>query len=412
MSAILKEFPGNEALEQPKGLTELCVIGDTLPDDFYKNTTVYKKQLDDALVLAKSLVHEIDDDGKKKAKADVALIRKFTGNTNKFSLSVFRSLTDKVKLWKDDISVKTKALNDEADSIMSRFEEHEKAKLANIKALVVADLNEQRTALGIRSEFINPNEDVSSIVKLSGTLTPKGLLTTKAIGFITGIATSELALQQRYDNRVLVLKVRCLEVEINPPLPPTYLGQAFYGTDEEFNTKLEELVAAEMLRRAETVAKVERDNKAANEKKIADALADQQAEANRIAKEAETLRVKNESATIGRVAELKLVDAAVKQTPASLRESANRIAESAERADSNQTRRKELATAYELRKEADELENSASAAPTKRTVKITATFNFEGISERVSTQGVVDFFIKQLPEKLAAILEGASGEDA
>ncbi|MFA5920079.1 MAG: hypothetical protein WC856_02160 [Methylococcaceae bacterium] len=419
MSAVMKEVKELPE-EQPKSLTELCVVNDTLPDDFYKNTAAYKKQLDDTLAVAKSLVHEIDDDGKKKAKADVALIRKLTGNTNKFSLSVFRTLTDKVKLWKDDITVKTKALNDEADCIMSRFEEHEKAKLANIKALVIADLNEQRTALSIRCEFINPNADISSVIKLSGTLTPKGLLTTKAIGFITAIANGELAAQQQHDNRVLVLKVKCLEAEINPPLPPSYLGSAFHGTDEEFNAKLDELIAAEMVRRAETIARVERENKAANQKKIDDALVAQQAEANRIANEkleAERQSDFDKQAAINheranKVVEQEALDKETQKTettPEELRASAARIAESAERANSNADRRKELSQSQAIYKQADELEKATT--PAKRTVRVTAVFEFENISSRVSNTGVESFFRGQLSEKLQAIAKEISAKN-
>jgi len=91
-------------------LAELIVIPSEMPVDYYKNTNKYQKELDTAIETAKSLVHPLDDEGRKLAKADAAMIRKLAKTHNDFALSTFRSLTDKVKLFKDAISGKAKDL--------------------------------------------------------------------------------------------------------------------------------------------------------------------------------------------------------------------------------------------------------------------------------------------------------------
>jgi len=211
------------AVTEPKSLSEILVISDQLPEDFYKNTQKYQAELDTAIATAQSLVHDITDEGRKLAKQDAAIIRKYAKTTNDFSLSVFRSLTDKVKNWKDDITGKTKLLEQEADNIMSRFEKIEREKLDTITTLLATTLAEYRVEIGLRPEFYG-NYDLSPMVKLSGTLTEGGKLTTKAFGFVKTIADGKLALQNRFDHREKDLKIKCLEADINPPLTHLHLG--------------------------------------------------------------------------------------------------------------------------------------------------------------------------------------------
>jgi hypothetical protein len=392
---------------EPKSLTELLVIKDECPLDFYKNPA-YLQQVKDVNALAKSLVHTIDDAGRTASKKDTAAIRKYSKATNGFALNVFRSLTEKMTAWRGDFTKEIKELDATADAIDAKFKKMEQEKLDLIKGLLEGNLELLRKSSGVNSEF-RTVADLSSLVKLSGTLTEKGVLTAKAVAFVKAIADAELAQQNKIEARHLLLENRCLRAEINPPLTKIHFGTVFYADDEFFNEKMEELITLEVERKAEMVAKIERDNKAANEKKIADALVAQQEEANRKAKE-------------NAVVEAKPEPIAAAKTPTQLREIANSIAASAERAPTNEARNNELAGANKLRRQADDLEREQSqetvtintpeprveerrVAPAAgtRTVYVTATFTFEGVGENTSNMGVANFFLRQLPEKLAAI---------
>jgi len=255
--------------EKIKPLHEIMIISDQMPEDFHTNSVKYLAQLSMAIGTANDLVYELSDEGRSTAKKDVALIRKYATTTDKFRLSVFRSLTEKAKAWSDSFTTKTKELNVAADAIMYRFNEMESAKLDEIMDIVQAELV---TALhGIRPEFCGCT-DVSPLIKLSGTITPGGKLTTKAIAFITEIAMRCKAAQDTHDNRVNIVKIRCLEADINPPLSSVHFGTVFAASDEIFNAKLEELIDAEITRRKEMEERIIKQQEAQKQREIAAAI--------------------------------------------------------------------------------------------------------------------------------------------
>jgi chromatin segregation and condensation protein Rec8/ScpA/Scc1 (kleisin family) len=156
--------------------------------------------------------------------------------------------------------------------------------------------------------------------------------------------------------------------------------------------------------------RIEAKNKADNQKKIDDALAAQQAETNRIANE----KAKTEEPAKP-VQEIR--------TPESLRASAARIQESAQRADRGADRDAELKGASDLRAEANALEIAARIEeanalestqpeqvkiPGKKTVTITAKFEVT-VSERISVEAVVNHLKSKLSDDLKEILIDCTG---
>ncbi len=432
MSAVLKEV----ATTEPQELIEIMVIQDQLPEDFYTNEK-YDAQLDKAIEATTGIIYSLDDLGEKQAKSDATNINKFATMFDKFIAITFKAQTESVSFWRDGKKAKTKLLLANRQQLIDQFAEKRTEKLSTIRTILQNELDVLWTANSIAEQFRVGS--IESQVKLTGAVTEHGSITKKAKDHIVAIITDNLAQQRKIEARHLILENRCLRADINPPLTQVHFGSVFYAEDQFFNEKLEELIAAEIDRRAEMEARIIKQQEAQKQKEIAGALRAQQAESDRIATESANLKViadarfeaerlKNESATAGRSAELKFVDNAVKaatvQTPEELRASADRIEQSAQYADRNEDKRRELESASRLRKQANDLETSISevnknirnaerVAPAtgKRTVQITATFNFEDISDRVSNQGVVGFFRKQLPEKLAAIMEVASVEN-
>jgi len=217
------------------------------------------------------------------------------------------------------------------------------------------------------------------------------------LGFVKTIANGKLTLQQRFDSRVLILENRCLRADINPPLTHVHLGTVMFAEDDVFNAKVEELVNAEIERRAEMAARIERQNAEENQKKIDDALKLQQAETDRKAQE----KAQQELATN------------IPPTPESLRKSADSIAQSAQYADRSDDKAKDLAEASKLRQHATELEQQQDQQlPETRTVIITATFEFSGISNKTSNDGVERFFRNKLPEQMQVKILTLSSQNA
>lgn len=404
MSAVLKEYIQELAIVENKSLAEILVISDELPADFYKNTEYYQKNIEAALAEARSLVHDISDEGRKLAKADAALIRKFAKQQKSFAMNVFQSLTDKIGGWKGLIYSKSVELEAEADSIISRFSEHEAKRLEFITKAVNAALTSQRTHKNIEPKFM-VTHDLSALIKLAGTLTPGQQLTKKANDFIDKVVDKELLNQSRYHSRVMELENLCLRADINPPLTEAHLGAVFFAEDDAFRAKANELITVEIARRVEMELRIEAKNKADNQKKIDDALAAQQAEANRIKAEEPAKPVQEI------------------RTPELLRASAARIEESAQRADRGSDRNAELKGASDLRAEANALEIAARIEeanalestqaeqvkiPGKKTVTITAKFEIT-ISEKHSIEAVINHLKSKFPDDLKAALTDCSG---
>ncbi len=415
MNAAMKTHADERSSElaviEPKSLSDILVINDQMPDDFFTNPE-YDKKLDVAIGATKNLVYSLDDAGEKQAKNDATSINKFAALFDKFIAGTFKAQTESVSLWRDNKKKKTKELLANRQRLIDQFAEKRQERLDFITDLLTNTLAEYRIEIGLRPEFYGEH-DLSPMVKLSGTLTDGGKLTSKALGFVKTIANGKLTIQQRFDSRILILENRCLRADINPPLTQAHLGTVMLAEDDVFNAKVEELVNAEIERRAEMAARIQSQNEAENQKKIADALRSQQDKANRIARE----NAQHEAVADNIAARPEqIVNEAERVTPESLRKSADSIAQSAQYADRNEDRNKELETAAKLRQRANELEQQSAKqsvnSPVNRTVILTATFEFTEITERTSNQGVEKFFLSKLPEQMQAKLISLSSRNA
>ena len=352
-----------------QSLMKLLEVPDETPKDFYKNPQ-YLERTKQISELAKSLVHEISDEGRIQAKSDCVAIRKYVKTTDSFTLNVFRSLTDKVKAWRDDFTGETKSLSQIADDIMAKFEslEHEKLKL--VEDRIAIQLMALRADAEIKEEFIT-RPDLSPIIKLSS-VTDAGNLTSKALKLLTDITTAEKAEQVRYDARLVQIKLKSLEADINPPLDPEYLGQSIFADDAIFNDRLDQVIKIEIERREETKRRIIKQQEQENQRKIEAAIKEAEIAVTERLKiqEAERLKLverqRLEASKIMALAQ----ESAKKPTPDQLRQEAHDITEMAERAETNAERNKELNQASALKKQAADLENKSRICTVTMTFKM------------------------------------------
>jgi hypothetical protein len=98
----------------------------------------------------------------------------------------------------------------------------------------------------------------------------------------------------------LALENMCLRDGINPPLGSVHLGDSFFGDEETFQVKAKELIEIEIARKAETEARIIKQQEKANQEKIDQALQD---ERNKVAREALAARFEEEQAAKAKAAE-------------------------------------------------------------------------------------------------------------
>jgi hypothetical protein len=404
---------------EPKSLTDLLVIHDQLPADFYTNTA-YDAQLDKAIEASSNLVYTLDDDGEKKAKSDATSINKFATMVDKFVAATYKEQTEAAAQWRDGKKLKIKLLRDNRQRLIDLHEEKRNEKLTLIRSILSDCLNELYDN-DVKEEF--RKGDIEPAVKLNA-LTPGGKLTAAAIRFCKALYDTDLAEQKRIEARHLLLENRCLRAEINPPLTQAHFGTVFYASDEIFNEKLEQLIEAEVSRKAEMEERIRKQTEAENQRKIDDALKAQQEqhEANFEQFKVDQEKMRQEQQ-----------EKAFPSFPSTGRVTAQQVNDELERMKDRRADIKNPPVDPVTHKPI----NQAPIAG-KRTVNVTATFSadlikpalseklqailvestftatfaFAGISERISNQGVADFFKNQLPEELKSILVHAEGENA
>ena len=322
-------------------LAKLLELPPESPIDLYKNPA-YLDRVKEINTAVATLVYETTEEGRTKAKTDVAAIRKYIKTTDSWTLNIFRSLTDKVKNWRDDFTNETKSLSKTADGILANFETMEAEQLDFILDICITELTSARTLAKTREEFLT-KADLSSLIRLSGTLTPNQQLTSKARKFIADIAYTEKADQDKYDIRCTTIKLKSLEADINPPLDPEYIGQAIFASDDEFETRLAALIQIELDRRKLAQQKFAQQQEQENQRKIAEGIRDEKRKAKELEEEEKQILAMAETQQ----------PVIIKTDGQEMRDAIRSMRESAERAPTNEMRRKELAEAEKLEKQAN-----------------------------------------------------------
>jgi hypothetical protein len=360
MSAVLKP----EQEETANALATVLVLADQMPVDFYTNKK-YKSDIQKAVEQTANLVYQQSDEGEKMMKADATAINKFATQFKRFVLDTSKRETEEVTKWKSELQGFIDQLLKNRQSAIDQFEEVRLAKLAEIRGKLAETLVSAWDELGVKPEF--RKGDVEPMVKM-GAITETGKLTQKANGAVRTIANGNLAEQNRIAQRHMLIENRCLRADINPPLSHLHFGELFFTADDEtFNSKLEALVDEEITRRAEMAERIKKQQEADTQRRIDDALKQQQDEAERKQKEKDDR------------------DAQAKW------EEQQREYGSGSRLDA-------------AKAEAESRDPASTSVNGRRSVIVTAQFRFDGIRDTVSNDGVEKFLLGQLPEKLQAIV--------
>jgi len=237
-----------------------------------KKTVVTLDTLSDekkALAELRKLAKEIDG----KTKAVLALV---SGDIELFT-SNMKALKAKVLVVADDKAAQ-----------VSEFESQTKALCLK---LLNDELVKQWALLKVDDEFKSGSAD--ELVKLTA-MTATGALTKAAVSAVKDKAQTDYQLQVRTKTRLMELENACLRDDINPPLSRSSVDAFLFADDEVYSARLAAVFADEKARRIETERRMAAKLEADKQREIQQALAAQQAEANRLAKlEAEATAAKN-----------------------------------------------------------------------------------------------------------------------
>ena len=227
----------------------------------------------------KNLVYMLDDAGELAQKSDALAMSKFSRACRTYSASIYKQRTteaqeDRTK-WLGFLDI----IDANRQSTIDQFAELIDKKLTDVRERLNQELAVLWEKSGIEADF--RKVDITPIVKLSGVFTEKGNLTASTKKFLTDGVTANLARQNLIAARKLIVENRCFKAEIVPPFTPAHFGRDFLADDVVFDEKLDSLIAAEVTRVAEQRAIQLKKN----EELVKNALAAQQATADRIANE-------------------------------------------------------------------------------------------------------------------------------
>lgn len=163
------------------------------------------------------------------------------------------------------------AAKDMADQVKA-FEDETKAICQNMLSAYLDDCWENQ---GVQPEFRKASID--DLVKLGSLNTKRTDLSNSAKQAVKDRVAADLALQTQTQARLIFLENACLKNDITP-LTRASVEQVLFASDTFFYAQVDNLIAAELNRKADAEERLRKKLAAEQEKAIADALARQKAE--------------------------------------------------------------------------------------------------------------------------------------
>ena len=365
---------------------ELILADKFSAPDFYAKTDEVVQELQNRIAVVESTAFEISEDGKKQLKDFQASENKIIKLVDDVRKSEYAKLTADIKVNHDLIFNHIKLWSSSLKNKSNQFEEFERKLLDDVRLRLLTELDELIIeATDLRPEFVSKH-DIEPIVKLTGVFTEGGKLTKKTDGFLKTLINGDVARQQLHDNRILQIKVKCHENDIKTPFDKNYLGESFYGTNEEFNVKLDLLVANEVDRVKKDRERIEAELTKKHEAEIQQKV-DEQVKA-KVAKKTEELRA------IGTKLQPEVIKSpSPTPTPSheELHNRARHLNEMALHCDNYSESNKLSAEASKLKAQANEL--TKNLAGKKKVVEVTVTFidnQVRNLFNQTLNQAIID----------------------
>jgi len=262
-------------------LNKVLAVNEEAPKDLLTSQN-YISGIDKAIELVKDLVYPPTEEGGKESKKTTASIRKYA---TAIDAQVNSEYKDKISLFADKktlLNSKTKELKSIARGIDEQQAERIQIKIDEIREQLKIELAYSWNEAGVRNEY---QSDLSVIDKAAilTSQTSKGVLTKKAKDYIKSVCDNNLKKQNMVDSRHIVLENLCMKAGVDSnALTIEYIGPDFFNTNESvFTSRVDELLAIEVQKKEATKKRVEEEK----QKAVNEALAKQQAEADKVAQE-------------------------------------------------------------------------------------------------------------------------------
>jgi hypothetical protein len=263
----------------PAKITDVLVITPEIEGDLYNELS--QKAITTKIELLGSLA--FSDDQEAEMDETATAMNKFATTLDKLSAATYKKVTESASKNRDITKAQVTALKSHRTRIIYQFEAQKKAKLDAIKDILAAALAEAWAEKGVSINF--RKADLPEPKKTM--LTPAGALTSATKKVIDQLAQNDRNWELELNSRKMRVELECRRAGIDTPFSENYIGGVFYGQDKAaFESRLESLVQEELKRREDAKEKMRIELEAENQRKIDEALRNQEAE-NKRQREAE-----------------------------------------------------------------------------------------------------------------------------
>ena len=194
-------------------------------------------------------------DNFKAMKESSLSLGRYAKDISDFRIAKVKEETQDIKLFEDSLKRFTNMFKSKQDEIKQGLDVFEEETRKQVKAVCIAYFDEYSLEVGLSDEFKNVNlEDMTQ----TGFMTASGSISKKGKEEVEKRVQVQLNLQNKVQNRLMMLENECLKAGIEP-LTKQHIQGFLFADDNTYINNLNMLIDSELKRAEQIKAKQEQE---------------------------------------------------------------------------------------------------------------------------------------------------------
>ena len=191
----------------------------------------------------------------KDMKESSLFLGKVAKQISDFRIAKVKEETTDIKLFEDSLKKFTNMFKSKQDEIKQGLDVFEEETRKQVKAVCIAYFDDYSLEVGLSDEFKNVNlEDMTQ----TGFMTASGAISKKGKEEVEKRVQVQLNLQNKVENRLMMLENQCLKAGIEP-LTKQHIQGFLFADDNTYISNLNMLIDSELKRAEQSKAKQEQE---------------------------------------------------------------------------------------------------------------------------------------------------------
>ena len=228
----------------------------------------------------------------KDMKESSLFLGKVAKQISDFRIAKVKEETTDIKLFEDSLKKFTNMFKSKQDEIKQGLDVFEEETRKQVKAVCIAYFDDYSLEVGLSDEFKNVNlEDMTQ----TGFMTASGSISKKGKEEVEKRVQVQLNLQNKVQNRLMMLENECLKAGIEP-LTKQHIQGFLFADDNTYISNLNMLIDSELKRAEQIKAKQEQElrQKIEAESKVKEEVLQDKEEVTPFDEPKETITIKEE----------------------------------------------------------------------------------------------------------------------